>query len=326
MKFSRKITRTTVHQPPVFILGHWRSGTTYLHNLMIQDSQFGYVSLHQVIAPETFLNHSDRTKAYISSLVPKNRPMDNISWSLTAPEEEEHVLGNIYHGSFKGGFYFPSSSLYFPKNMNQDFQQFVLFQGMSSAQRNRWKRAYLHVLKAATLASSGRRLVLKNPANTARIKILLELFPDAKFIHIYRNPYVVYRSTKHMYEKILPLYSLQSISSDMVEDTIFRSYQELMQCFFADRILIPSGNLVEVRYEDLEAEPLRVLESIYDELNLDGFEQAKSNVQLYLESQSNYEKNTHTFNHDEQQKVYDHWKFAIDLLKYNPPQTASQTK
>jgi hypothetical protein len=47
-----------------------------------------------------------------------------------------------------------------------------------------WKEIYLYLLKKETLYRDGKRLVLKNPANTARVTLLLEMFPNARFVHI----------------------------------------------------------------------------------------------------------------------------------------------
>lgn len=53
--FGKKIEKLQIEYPPIFIIGHWRSGTTYLHNLMTQDPNFGYVSTQQAWSPEAFL-------------------------------------------------------------------------------------------------------------------------------------------------------------------------------------------------------------------------------------------------------------------------------
>ena len=45
---SRAIARERLRSPPVFIVGHWRSGTTHLHALMAADDQFGFVPSYQV--------------------------------------------------------------------------------------------------------------------------------------------------------------------------------------------------------------------------------------------------------------------------------------
>src|SRR5205085_219832 len=39
---GRAIRAAKIKEPPIFILGHWRTGTTLLHELMICDERFGY--------------------------------------------------------------------------------------------------------------------------------------------------------------------------------------------------------------------------------------------------------------------------------------------
>ena len=39
IKYHKKISNTIIKNPPVIIIGHWRSGTTYLHELISQDPQ-----------------------------------------------------------------------------------------------------------------------------------------------------------------------------------------------------------------------------------------------------------------------------------------------
>ena len=43
----------------------------------------------------------------------------------------------------------------------------------------------------------------QSPAHTARLKLLHELFPEAKFIHISRNPFEVYQSTSKLFMDLL---------------------------------------------------------------------------------------------------------------------------
>ena len=42
MKCRKIIEQTTIDQSPLFLIGHWRSGTTYLHNLMSINDHYGY--------------------------------------------------------------------------------------------------------------------------------------------------------------------------------------------------------------------------------------------------------------------------------------------
>ena len=47
-------------------------------------------------------------------------------------------------------------------------------------------------------AAQNSRLLIKSPVHTGRVKLLLDLFPNAQFIYIHRNPYQVFKSAVHM--------------------------------------------------------------------------------------------------------------------------------
>jgi hypothetical protein len=175
----------------------------------------------------------------------------------------------------------------------------------------------LWLLRKATLTNGGKRLVVKNCANTARIETLLELFPDAKFIHIHRNPYHVFLSTLHLYKTALPRSQLQNIKSSQIESTILSFYSRLMQRFLADRSLIPAGNLVEIRFEDLEPSPLAQLSYVYESLDLPGFSDAEPNFRSYIDSVSDYKKNTYEMDRSVIDKVNQHWRVAFDQWEYD---------
>ena len=95
MRFQEKIKNLIITQDPIFILGHWRSGTTHLHNLMSMDEDFGYVSTFQGLAPEFFLSKGKFIKKTVGLMLPPTRPMDEIQLSIDYPQEEEFALANI---------------------------------------------------------------------------------------------------------------------------------------------------------------------------------------------------------------------------------------
>ena len=51
--YGRAIARTELDQAPIFILGHWRSGTTYLHELLVLDERFAFPTTYECFAPPT---------------------------------------------------------------------------------------------------------------------------------------------------------------------------------------------------------------------------------------------------------------------------------
>ena len=90
-------------------------------------------------------------------------------------------------------------------------------------------------------------MILKNPANTARIKILLEMFPDAKFIHISRHPYHVYLSMMRFLTSIKPLICLQKPPNvEQVKKFMIEVYKQMYHKYFREKKLIPKESLVEI--------------------------------------------------------------------------------
>ncbi len=310
-KFNSKVDITEISSPPIFILGHWRSGTTHLHNLMCQDTQFGFVTMLQAMFPKSFMSNN-LFRHLMSIFLPKTRPMDNMEMDIDKPQEEEMALGNLFPYSFYNGFYFPQRTMEY-------FFKYIRFKNTSIKVLEQWKKVYYYLIKKATLNMSGRQLILKNPANTARIRLLLDLFPNAKFIHIYRNPYIVYASMRNFYKKTIEGFMLQSVPEKQIENNIFNLYKQLMTSYFKEKQLIPHGNLIEIKFEDFEMNTMNELNRIYSELDISGFERAKNKIASYLSSLSNYKKNTYNLTHDIINSINRKWDFTIKKWDYNIP-------
>jgi omega-hydroxy-beta-dihydromenaquinone-9 sulfotransferase len=313
--YKQKIEPLPLADDPIFVIGHWRSGTTFLHNLISQDEHLGYISNYQAWLPEQSLKIRPIPRQLFKLSLPTKRPMDNVALTLDSPQEEEYSLGNL--GMF--GFYQGWS---FPRKLSTYFDRHVLFEGVTPDYIEQWKKAYLKIVKLASYKNQGKRLILKNPANTARIKVLLELFPNAKFIHIYRNPYTVYQSTQNFYRKLLPTYTFQSFSEPEMGDNVLVFYQKLMQRFFETQSLIPQENLIEIKYEDLETNPMGEVAKIYSQFGL-AFEPMKPRLEDYLAAQPCYSKNQYGFEPEVVEKVARYCQVAIERWGYEAP-TLSQ--
>ena len=310
-RFGARIAATPVREAPIFILGHWRSGTTHVMRLIARDPAFAVVTFIHTMIPGLYLS-SPLFRAILASSLPKVRPMDNVSVSPDAAEEEEYALGNLSPYSFY-------HALSFPKKMREIFDKYVLFEGVERKVIEQWKAIYLHFLKKVTFSSNGKRLLLKNPANTGRIPTLLELFPDAKFVHVYRNPYVVYSSTMHWLDKELAPTALQDVDEEAVRENALRNYEKLMLRYEEDKALIPEGNLVEVRFEDFETDPLGEVVHIYQALGLTLTPEAQTQMQQYLLTVKGYKKNTYRLDRRTRRELARRWGFMIRRWGYEPP-------
>ena len=307
--FDKKLETVKI-APLLFIVGHWRSGTTFLDYIMGQDNAFSYVSTLDTMAPYLFIGNEKFVKKILDNDLPNKRPMDDLELESVLPYEEEYAIANLCSCSFYHAWYFP-------KKLNDYFKKYVLFEGITNDVIKEWQNAYIYLLKKITYKYNKKRILLKSLVNTAKIKYLLEIFPDAKFIHLYRNPYKVYLSTWRLYKKILPIFSFQHISKQELEYSIINIYKNLYKKYFIEKDLIPKGNLIEISYENFVKNPLRTLKNIYSDLKIDGFNNAKPAFEKYIKKHENYEPANYSFNEKIKEKIYREWGFAFKEFGYD---------
>lgn len=262
---------------PVFIIGHWRSGTTLLHNLMCSDSETGYPTTYQTIFPNNLFSFQWLFKFFMKAMMPNKRPIDNVSLHVNFPQEEEFALNNEIPFSFYNWWYFP-------KKTRAIANEYLLNKTLSDEDIEIWKNNYKRFVDRSLINTKGIRFVSKNPPNTARIPQLLELYPNAKFIYIHRNPYEVIRSTIAFYKSILPATQLQDIDEDTLISDILWVYKELILKYESDKKSIPSNNLIEITYADLVSKPDMEIQQIYKNLLNDDYKRVEKNVNEYVES------------------------------------------
>lgn len=316
--YGKRLRRLTI-QSPIFVIGHWRSGTTFVHELLARDPALAYPTMWHAILPKTAVS-AWYMRSLIDRMIPERRPMDRMTAHLLVPYEEEAGMASLTDLSFWHTFYFP-------ENAARHFSRGVMFDGLSRGDVGRWKQAYRQFLESVALGADGRRLALKNPANTARIPTLLEMFPDARFIFLYRNPYVVYPSTVWLHRAMAHAFSLQSEHARGIDDLVFTFYRRLMDRYFATRDLVPKDRLVEIRFEDLEADPLGQMEGAYDALGIDGFEAARPHMAAYVESVASHRKNGYRVNLATIERIGREWAPTIARWGYEvPPDVAPVTR
>lgn len=304
----------TLKKAPIFILGHWRSGTTHLHNLLCQDPQMAYVTTYQSVFPDTLFNKLGRFLflGFSKILIPGKRKGDNVTLGASLPQEEEFALGDKIPISY---YFF----WLFPKNMLSYYNKYIGFKNIETSQLEKWKSNYKLLIYKAIKNTGKERFLSKNPPNTGRIRTLLEMFPEAKFIFIHRNPIEVFLSTLNFYKKMLPPLQLQDISNEEIDNSIIEVYKKIMKDYFEQKKQIPVGNLVEVSFDHLEKDPAKVLENIYDTIHLDGYKEAEPNFEKYINNLKNYKKNKHIVSQQQMDILMKEWGFAFEKYNYNLP-------
>ena len=309
---GRKIARTEIKDHPIFIIGHWRSGTTLLHELMVVDERHTYPDTYACFCPNHFLLSRHFIRPLLAFLIPARRPMDNMPVGWDRPQEDEFALCNMG---------IPSSYLTqaFPNRPPQD-QEYLDLEAVPAEALTRWKRAFVWFLKCITLTSP-KRIVSKSPPHTCRIKVLLGLFPQARFVHIFRDPYSVFPSTLHLWHRHYRDQGLQTPKYAGLEEQVFDTFNHIYEVFERDRGLIAPGRLSEVSYEALVADPVGQMRRIYEELELGEFDKVLPALEQYVAGQADYKTNRYAMSPETRAEITRRWSSFIHKYGYTPAPT-----
>ena len=308
MAYSRKLKQLEM-KPPVFIVGHWRSGTTHIGNLLSKSPRFGFVSPVSTGLPHDLLILGRLLKPWLESSFPSDRLIDRVVVKADSPQEDEFGVANMIPISFLHG-------LYFPKHFQKNFSQGVFLDQCTSRQVDQWKKASIRFLKKVYLDQQQKQLLVRNPAYTTRIPLLRKMWPGARFIHIYRDPYRVFPSMKNYFNKLLPAYAWQEYHHLDIEQIVLATFKRMMGQLINDLAKTPSHEFIEIRYESLVEDPIQQLKMIYHHLDLSDFSQAQPQFEHYLNSIRGYTKNQYQQTQQEQELISNHWGEIIEHYKY----------
>ena len=307
--YSGRLSKVAMPRSPVFIIGHWRSGTTYMHNAIAQDKQFSFINTYHSVFTNQFFVSRWLFKPLMKILLPEKRPADNVLLSLELPQEEGIALSNMNSLGFYNFFYFP-------QDWKSFYKQYINGEGSSPTQLEAYGRRYKRLIAQALLEYDRKEFISKFPPNTGYIKHLLQLFPDAKFIYTYRNPMMVFHSTVHFFEATHEALKLQPFEKPDFEEMVFELYELLIKDYEEQKSLIPKEHLVEIRYEDFQKDPLEGLQQIYLALGIKGFDQALPAFTNYVNEQKKFEKASHSFDREEVERIRTRLDFAFKLYGY----------
>jgi len=299
--YGRKIEKTEPVEPPVIILGHWRSGTTHLHNIMSMDEQFGVINTFQTLFPRTFLLMEGFFRFFGRKLLNGSRPQDNVQVDWESPQEDEPAFTSL-------AVHTPGLVWSFPQN-EEKLRKYITYREATESERDEWRRAFRFLVKKLTYKKK-KALVLKGPTHTGRIKMILDVFPDARFVHIVRNPYKVYQSTFHLFETFEKTWlRLQDMPDGIRHERVLSVYNDLHDSYFAEEKLIPKNQFYFIKYEDLVKNPMKEVSGMYKSLGLNDFDKFKPTLQKYIDSIADYKKNKYNGMDPELKKeIYNRWK------------------
>ncbi len=288
--YGRKIRETEIIKPPVFIIGHWRTGTTYLHQLFNLDQQFAAPNLIHAIIPDHFLFSTKYYVPIIRATTPKTRPMDNVKMAPFEPQEDEFALVKMGSESPLERMMFPSGGKFFL----EDYDQFI----PEGKKLDRWKKNLQTLFKKLTLLT-GKQIVSKNPYHTMRIPLLAEMFPGARFVHIYRNPLDVVPSALRTWNIMARDNKMKRGWKPPTIKDASRTLGSFWDFVAAESKKLADNRFTEVRFEDLEKDPLKELKRLYSELDLSFTDAYESEVSRFLTANKDYKKNSYQLSEED---------------------------
>jgi hypothetical protein len=116
---------------------------------------------------------------------------------------------------------------------------------------------------------------------------------------------------------------LQRPPLDELESWILKQYRVMYEAFFEERRLIQSGHFHEVRYEDLEADPVGQVRSVYEALDLPTFSRAA--VEQYVGRVAGYKKNQFpALSVELRQRIAREWRFCFEQWGYATERISSK--
>ncbi|MGO1499904.1 MAG: sulfotransferase family protein [Marinobacter sp.] len=260
---------------PVFIIGHARSGTTLAHRLMGGDERFSAFKYYELLLPSLVQKKTVRLIAWADRTVLNRRlerrleawekrkfgPTQHIhKMGLSIPEEDDLM----YFSSCASGFWAT-------KLPYMDSLDFFHIDQRAAADRRRMMNFYRNVVKRQLYINGDNKIHLsKNPTYCGRVEALIEAFPDARFVLLYRNPHETIPSLLKL------LHVSWKLQGNQSEERIEKSTREMVNLSFESYLhplevldRHPDTRYAIIDYRELTTDPKTTIEKVYDDLGIE---------------------------------------------------------
>ncbi|MCB0841175.1 MAG: sulfotransferase, partial [Bacteroidetes bacterium] len=234
---------------PVFILGHLRSGITYLQTLMAAHPSFAAINMFDALFPEHFVLTEAWLKPILQTIsrrVNYHNPFHRRLLDWDEVQEEDLAFNSMA----------AQESAYWGRVLGRPEQLKKI---------DPKKRIYTHFRLVQKLQkhNPGKRLVLKSPPNLLFLPEIMKTYPDARFVFIHRNPLEIYHSMQKLWRATFEDFALVKMTEEEVHKAIIEDYIELMEAYETFRRTVPAQKLLEVNYHQLKASEAEEMAKIW---------------------------------------------------------------
>lgn len=306
---AEQIRQTELVAPPIFIVGHWRSGTTLMHELLSLDQDLASPDNYDAFSPHHVLWTGRMLKWLVNRLLPDRRPMDSMRLTGRSPQEDDFALISL-------GAPTPYRDIAFCRDRKQAPPGLAL-DTADEAEQEQVRAALDHFFRVLTCLY-GRRLILKSPPHTGRIGLLARWFPGARFLHMSRDPLELVPSTMKLWRALDMTQGLQRprYSDRQLMDYIHESQRLMYGAYFRQYPGLAPGQLAEVRFEDLIADPVRVVRKAMEDLQLAIPSSLLPAVEDYFGQRREHRPGTRAVNASLQAEVESRWREYREAFGY----------
>lgn len=287
LRAEPEILRQTVARP-LFVLGLPRTGTTFLYNLLTQDAAARPLLFWESASPsppptsetrttDPRIAEAAKTVRSLNRLVPALASIH--SFDARGPEECLGLLMNTLVCPFFRG----RITSYWD----------WLFE-LPDAEVDAAYAEYQQQLQLLQWKVRGEHWILKCPAHLYGLGSLLRTFPDAAVVQLHRDPAQVVPSLCSL---SFAMDSLYYAKRDPQE--VGRRMFDVLDRMFArgrdGRAQHPADRVMDVRYEDLIADPFAVARSVYDRFGYDWSAAFEQSLRGYLEQNARQDRPKHRY-------------------------------
>jgi hypothetical protein len=257
---------------PVFIIGNYRSGSTFFHRLLLKDPQFTCMKAWEIyFAPALIHRKLIRTMLGISRRI--GSPLQK------AVRAFDRLMNNIYPMHKTGLLTYEQDSQLFYHTWSS-FNLFAIFpfpelarkyiyydQLVPEEERERHFGYYREIIKRHAFLHSGQRYLSKNPDFTPALKTLLEEFPNAKIINLIRSPEGMLPSSVNLWAGNWKGYGSPEEEYPLIE--VIKEYARHWY-EYPNNVLgeLPKDRYSVVRFQDLVTNPKKEVSRIYQRFGL----------------------------------------------------------
>jgi hypothetical protein len=244
---------------PVFILGLWRTGTTFLHGLLAEAPGLAAPTTEQCMHAASFrLRGSMRLRTGQAA----SRPMDSLLVDAGSAQEDEFALLALGIPSVYLAFLDPRRLPSLARWLEPD----AWLHGTVPGWDGEWL-AFLRDVQAA-LPAQRARLVLKSPTHSFRVQSIARRFPQSAFIWLVREPREVFFSCRRMWKTMFTRYALWEWSDEVLDDFLLRAFASAGRCLSWAISTQPRDQLAVLDQKDVLRNPRDALDALNRQLHL----------------------------------------------------------